>query len=295
MPTPLSEVDIPMPIRLSLAHAVVDHLARQAKVDLLHIKGQALDPVLRYEDRRSSDVDILVHPTQVDALMAVLITAGFEVRTHFETGSIFRHAANLHHPHWGWVDVHRSFPGIGIPPASAFQQLWEHRGASTIAAQELAVPALLDQALILVLHAARDSGAGKPDVDHLRQALSEQQWATVVLRAQELNAEVAFAAATGGLDEFRNRPEHDLWEVASQGGTRSQEWRARVRAAPSVREKARIVGEAFSPNDDHLRMRLGHEPSASERRRAYLSRPLVALGELKSLVASRRDRRAAQR
>lgn len=113
MPAELQHVDIPMRARLQLGHAVVEHVARQADVDVLHIKGPATNPSLRSAGRTSGDVDVLVRPAHVESLIAALQTAGFELRTHFETGSIFRHAANLHHPNFGWSCPrgHRLTPG----------------------------------------------------------------------------------------------------------------------------------------------------------------------------------------
>ena len=37
------------------------------------------------------------------------------MRARFATGSVFEHAATLWHVHWGYVDVHRAFPGVGVP------------------------------------------------------------------------------------------------------------------------------------------------------------------------------------
>ena len=290
MPASQPHVAVPMWARLELGHAVVEHLARRDRVDLLHIKGPATEALLRAEGRSSSDVDVLVRPAHVDVFMQTLENAGFDTRTHFETGSIFRHAANLHHPNWGWVDVHRSFPGIDVSPGEAFDRLWARRSTARVAAYDLPVPSLLDQAALLVLHGARDNARGRADVEHVEGALSATQWNGVVAVSRELKAEVAFAAGTGDLERFRDRPEHDLWKVASEGGTRLQEWRARVRAARTTGEKARLVVEAFSTNSDHLRMELGHEPSRGERMSAEARRPLVAIGELKSALVRRRGR-----
>ena len=50
-----------------------------------------------------------------------------------------------------------------------------------------------------------------------------------------LRAEVAFSAGLGELERYRGRREYLLWKVASQGGTRLEEWVARVWAAPTLR------------------------------------------------------------
>ncbi len=40
-------IDVPLPVRVELAHAAVQVLAEQAGVDVLHIKGPAVHPGLR--------------------------------------------------------------------------------------------------------------------------------------------------------------------------------------------------------------------------------------------------------
>ena len=282
-----TETDLPAWARLSLAHAVVEYVARDCGVDLLHVKGPATTDRFRLAGRTSSDVDVLVRPSHVLRLTTALEAADFEPRTGFESGSIFRHAANLHHRYWGWVDVHRSFPGFGVEAAVAFEELWRRRCTTSIAAYDVQVPSVLDQALLILLHGARDTARGRADIDRVRAALSDAELVEVRQLANELGAEVALAAASGELANFRDRAEHDLWVVASEGGTRLQEWRARFRAATSAREKARLCGEVLLVNRDHLRMRLGHEPSRAEVLRASGHRPVVAVRELSSIAVRR--------
>ena len=282
-----SEIVLPAWARLSLAHAVVEHLAREAGVDLLHIKGPATTARFRLAGRTSSDVDVLVRPSHVHRLTSALELADFAPRTGFESGSIFRHAANLHHHYWGWVDVHRLFPGFGVDASIAFEQLWQRRFTATIAAYDVQVPSVLDQALLILLHGARDTARGRTDIDRVRAVLTPAELEQVERLAHGLGAEVALAAASGDLDRFRDRADHDLWVVASEGGTRLQEWRARFRAATTAPEKAKLFGEVLLVNRDHLQMRLGHEPTRAEWLRATGHRPVVALRELGALLARR--------
>lgn len=282
-----SEIVLPAWARLSLAHAVVEYVARDVGVDLLHIKGPATTARFRLAGRTSSDVDVLVRPSHVSRLTVALEAADFEPRTGFESGSIFRHAANLHHRYWGWVDVHRSFPGFGVDASAAFEQLWQRRCTTSIAAYDVQVPSVLDQALLILLHGARDTARGRSDIERVQAALTSRELEQVEGLARRLGAEVAHAAASGDLERFKDRAEHDLWVVASQGGTRLQEWRARFRAATSLPEKAKLFGEVLLANRDHLRMRLGHEPSRAELLRATGHRPVVAARELGALLARR--------
>ena len=68
-----------------------------------------------------------------------------------------------------------------------------------------------------------------------------------------LRADVAFSAGLGELERYRGRTrEYLLWKVASQGGTRLEEWVARVWAAPTPRaallaRAARAPGQHGAP------------------------------------------------
>ena len=81
-------------------------------------------PGLRSHVRAGTDVDVIVRPSGVDALMATLAEHGWRVETTFDAGSAFDHAANLFHESWGLLDVHRHYPGMDRDPAHAFDRLW---------------------------------------------------------------------------------------------------------------------------------------------------------------------------
>ncbi|RLV47648.1 2-nitropropane dioxygenase [Nocardioides mangrovicus] len=254
--------------RVALAHAVVQVLAERAGVDLLHVKGPALDASLRDAERISTDADVLVRPGHVLALTAALVDHGWRLVTGFASGSVFEHAANYHHDAWGYVDVHRSFPGVTIGSEQAFDLLWADRTASEVAHRACAVPSVRDQALLLCLHAARGMGAPRAvaDLDRAWGAADEADRARLRARADELGARVALAAALGELDagdlgEDRTVP---LWRYYSQGGSRVDEWVARLRAAPSRRAAVRTAVRGLGVNREYAAMALGHEPSRRE-------------------------------
>ena len=126
-PRAMTAVPIDLQARVQLAHAAVQALAEEHGVDLLHVKGPALHASLSRPDRVSSDADVLVRPTQVTAFTDHLRAHGWRLVTDFANGSAFEHAANYHHGHWGYVDVHRVFPGITVEPDAAFELLWSER------------------------------------------------------------------------------------------------------------------------------------------------------------------------
>lgn len=253
-------VGLPLEDRVRLAHALIESLAVEASVDLLHIKGYATEPSLYEPDRASTDVDVLVRPAHVDALVRNLIGHGWRTVTTFETGSVFHHAMTLWHDQWGYVDVHRAFPGVGIPADAFFERLWDEHRTVHIAEWPCRVPARLHQALIIVLHAARDPHRGATDVAHVRSVLTPAEWDGVEAAAGIAEAHVSFAAATGHLDDWAAHPEHDVWEVMGRGGTRVELFRARWKASKTAGERAGLLRALVVVNRDHLRMQLRREP-----------------------------------
>lgn len=276
---PVGQVQMPLWARVHLTHAVMQAMADEAGADLLHIKGPAVAKELRTAPRRSSDVDVLVRPSHVARFLAALRSHGWYQVTSFEEGSSFRHAANYGHPAWAYVDVHRLFPGPLIPNADVFEILWRERIMADIAHRPCAHPSLAAQVLILALHEARSHRArGTFEAWELSDPeRREQVWEL----ARQLDAEVPLAAAVGRLREFRDRRDFALWRFWSEpesdipGGDRLSEWKARLHAARGLREYATVGLSMVRVNRTHLRMELGHEPTAREIAREYRHRAIA--------------------
>ena len=81
---------LPTQVRIAFAHAAVQVLADRAGVDVLHIKGAALDESSATAGRSSSDADVLVRPEHVAALVNAVRGAGWVLETSFESGSSSR-------------------------------------------------------------------------------------------------------------------------------------------------------------------------------------------------------------
>lgn len=259
-------VVIPTAVRVELAHAAVQRLAESVGVDVLHIKGPAVHPGLRTRASTGSDVDVMVRPAGVDRLMATLRAHGWELETTFGAGSVFDHAANLYHPSWGLLDVHRHYPGMDRDPAHAFDTLWSTRGSVDLAHVACPVPDPLAQSLVLLLHAARTPRGNleHPDVAPNWTDRTPEERDRLRALAAETGATVALAAATGTIDEHAGTPEAALWEVFAHGGDRLDEWGARLRAARGPRAKASVAARALRVNRYYLAQRLGHPPSRRE-------------------------------
>lgn len=300
---------MPRSVGIRFAHAAVQVLAVEHGIDVLHIKGPAVDEsLLRLAvraaadadgappgrlARTSSDADVLVRPSHVSRLMEVMHEHGWTTRYRFEDGSAFEHAATLMHPYLAPLDVHRWFPGVGLDPEAAFDRLWRDRHLATIAGQPCAVPSVTAQRLILMVHAARGGVAGHRDVTRSWVDASDTDRSQVQRLATELRAEVAVAAATGRLDDFRSHREHALWALLSSGETsRLKLWAARVRAAPTTREAVRTGIRLVLPNPHRLAQALGRPPTARELAAAYARRARLGLVEVRRVVTDRRRRQA---
>jgi hypothetical protein len=265
---------VPLQVRVAMAHAAVQHLAAVSNVDLLHIKGPALDRELTWDGRSGTDADVLVRPSHIVRFLDSLAASGWVQMDTFETSSSFEHSATFHHQHWGYVDVHRYIPGIALDPANAFDLLWAERKDRDIAGRHCAVPSGPAQILILLLHAARSGGSkrAQDDIEASWGAATSPVRQQVVGLVERLDARVGFSVIQGDLDRYRGAPDYELWKVASEGGTRYEEWRARIRAAPSRRAALKVMVRAPLVNVDHLAILLGRRPTRGEIVREFFKR-----------------------
>jgi hypothetical protein len=273
--------DVPPHVRIEMAHAHLQWVATAEHVPLLHIKGAALDDRLRFSGREGSDADVLVRASDADRFVGALEGYDWHLTSHFRNGSSFEHAATLRHPELGWADVHRYNPGFDLDADEAFEVLWADRHPITLAGRPCDVPSVPAQALVLLLHAARSphSGRSEADIENAWVAADPELRRDVTLLVERLDAYVGFAAATGRLDDYRAHPHYRLWKVAADGGTRLEEWWARLRAAPSLLDALRLVIRAPLVNRDHLAMVLWREPTKTELVKEFFARPLRGIRE----------------
>src|SRR5689334_21983675 len=115
-----------------MAHAAVQSALQGAGIPLLHIKGPAMAAHLHWPGRGSTDADILVPFSDARRSVSVLLDHGWTVDARFENSSAFEHSANLHHETWGYVDLHRTIPGLRVEPDHAFDVLWSQRYTAAI-------------------------------------------------------------------------------------------------------------------------------------------------------------------
>lgn len=277
---------MPLLAGVPLASATLQVIAEDAGVDLLHIKGAAVDRVLLQQEqvtdpdtgevvvrvvpRNSVDADVLVRPRHVKRYFAAMRAHRWEMVYRFEDGSAFEHASTWIRPGVCHADIHRSFPGIGLGAEKAFDILWAGRRMATLAGQECPVPNVAAQRLILILHAVRGGELRSPDIERAWGAASEEQRADVDALAQTLRAAVAVAAATGRLEQHRSAREYSLWKALAAGETsRTTLWLARVKAQPNPLRALRMAIHLIAPKEGRLERSLGHEPGPVEYARAW--------------------------
>jgi len=284
---------IPPDVRLELSRAGVQLIADRVGARLLHIKGSMTDPALLGPRFEGTDVDVLVDPAGIPPLHRALLAQGWQVYSRFRNNSSFEHAQTYFHEDWGHLDVHRRFPGIGLADDCAFEVLWADRAETRTAGLPCAVPAFTAQAVLLTLNSARAGGWGNTAA-RIWDALDDPGREACRALVDRLDAQVAFAAAHGELERYAHRREYLLWKVASQGGTRTQDWIGRVRAARTLRARVGLLLRAPLVNTERLAHKLGHAPRPGEVVREFLIRTTQGAREVTRAAAARLRRGSAQ-
>lgn len=277
----VEEVAVPLDVRLHFGRAAVQVVADRIGAAVLHIKGDAVDPSLR-PPNVGTDVDILVRPADVGPLDRAIRREGWRLYSTFAYGSPFGHAQTYLHETWGYLDLHRSFPGIRLDPSSAFDVLDREGSLIDVVGIPCRVPGIEAQAVLLLLNAARAAGRGNADVAWIWGRASPGDRDRLLRLADELGARVALAAATGDLEQYRGAREYALWKSISDGSSRSAEWWGRIRAASSLRDALAVVARAPRVNIERLTHDLGRAPTRGEVLREFFHRQRRAVAEMRA-------------
>lgn len=273
------QVQVPLAVRIKLAHGAIDHALAEAGIRVLHFKGYAATEIFP-PDRTSSDVDVIVDPTQADRAIEVLEQCGWSLVSNYADGSIFRHAAALWHTHLGYVDVHRWVPGFATPPEIVFERLWAEHTTVPIAHWDCAVPKRMDHMMLALLHAARDPHRGASEAKSLFSALSVVQREELRGTIKDLGAEVAWLVATGE-DLGADLDQAKVWSAIQEGSDRSELLSARLHAARGPWQRARLIAGAMVLNRSHLHIALGRQAGPLDYVREYRLRVQSVLTHLR--------------
>ena len=304
---------------LDLLHAETCWLLGQAGLDVMILKGVSTTRWLFPEGgRQSVDVDVLVDPAGWHEAIRTLGEHGYRpVQAGFRDGEAAPHSLELSRldPQQGAhvVDLHRTFPGIGVEPEAAFRTLWARRVPETIARVAAAFPDVTTRALVVALHAARTPGNPRTtdDLRHAVPALDLPGWMDVAALAADLDAlpalraglerqeDAALLVGPLGLDDVVVPAE---WELRSLSGRPDR--RAAGRAGPHAAASPARPGPALGLPQPGLRTR--RRPAcragtgvagrglrgAAGRRGAPVAAGLSAVPRQSSLTRAQQGRRA---
>ncbi|WP_353114301.1 nucleotidyltransferase family protein [Microbacterium sp.] len=159
----MSSVHGGAPVRLGLregghlAHALVAHVAEQAGIRTLAIKGPVADHYGLREPRVSADADVLVEPARFSELCQLLMENSWHPRHERSVPTLMdQHSVTLICDRWpNDIDVHEYFPGFFGDRGRTFDRLWSTRRTLPLAHVDVPVPSRAGAAVIGALHSLR--------------------------------------------------------------------------------------------------------------------------------------------
>lgn len=142
---------------MELLYALTADVARRTGTRVLAIKGFALTTHGLRAPRVSADIDVLMHPDDVDAFVAGMEGAGWRRTPETTTPKLLEfHSVDLLNDHWPMgIDAHTYYPGFLAPPAEVFEELWRRRHPIEQAGREVLATGLTGSAAIAALHHLR--------------------------------------------------------------------------------------------------------------------------------------------
>lgn len=222
-----------------LLTAAVARLAAREGFRLVVIKGLAATEYNLRRPRPSSDVDVMVPPSEFDAFVATLQERGWVKRAHDpDTDTFPVHSVSVYHPHWAAdIDVHFRYPGLEGTPADVFERLWSQRTTFWCGNQPVQLPGLADAVMIGAVHAIRSiwSDTHRAELDYLVRRCRRMDTEMLIERADELGA---LATARPFLERLLPRYADIDW------GRTSDEWRLRTEFPEAIDRRVLLWKQA---------------------------------------------------
>ena len=291
MTSEVVDVPVPLRVRLRFGRAALQVVADEIGADVLHIKGNAADPSLRPGEASGTDVDVLVRPGTCRRARQGPTRSRMARLQHVRLRLAVRPRADLPARR---VGIPRSAQVVSRHPCRPRRRIRtdvgrpaSRRTSRVSSAASRASPRRRRCSCSMPRAGARQRRSGVQLDGCIRRRTAPRSRQLV----DELDAHVAFAAATGDLERFRGERDYRLWKVVSEGGTRSEEWWARVRSAPSLGEALRVAARAPLVNVEHLSIELGRAPTRREITVAFFARPRRMLTEAWAALKHRGGRR----
>lgn len=157
-PSRVRELNRPWLVSLfhELVYALISNVAASEGIDILFIKGPTLHAQGLRVREHSGDVDCWVRPGDDRKLAGAMEAWGWTPLFLPFTGTTVTHSLTLVAGEWGCaVDVHTSFPGIGLPPTEAFEALYAGSEMRLFAGAMARTPRVPEHAVIAALHDMR--------------------------------------------------------------------------------------------------------------------------------------------
>lgn len=195
---------------LGLVHALgaLATAADTAGVRMLNVKGVVLSAALHGGDvacRQSSDIDVLIEPTDLGTLATCLRDAGYVPdepwrdwsADAFRSGAAQYHEFGFRHSSGTLVEVHTRLTTTFIPFVPAFDALWSRRQEVRVAGRLLPTLSWPDAVVHLSTHGYRHAWARLVwlcDIAHL-MARDDMPWGEIEERARSQREWVGTAGA----------------------------------------------------------------------------------------------------
>lgn len=219
---------------LTIAEAVplgtvyLQRLLAAAGVRSLVIKGPAFAVLGVRAERRSNDIDMIIHPQDRGRATETLARAGWSIISHWFPPALddIIYSTTFRHPRFpASLDLHHRFSGLLMDPAAAFDALWRQRSRVDVAHQNVVTVGREHALVIEALNATklltvdRREAAAQRVVD----AAEEADLATVTGAADSVGARhtaMPLLVALGG-DEQSGPPPSGYAEWVRRGARNS--------------------------------------------------------------------------
>lgn len=268
-----SAEDLTLPIRhseaIELVTAFVAHTAHKIDARVLLIKGRTLEQQGLRKSHVSSDVDVLIFPSDLDPMLRELAAAGWHASGGLDIVEQFAESSpTLVHEFWGVpIDVHVVYPGLLMDSSAAFEILWLDRDFAEFAGQRVPVPNRVASAIILALHSIRSTktmSRHKRELDDLVNTINTEWSADDKQRLSDLALELHATATLEpllsriglkgviALDEGERRMFANWNRRVATGSAPISFWAHQVSIAP-LRKRFFLLWRAFWPTEHDLR------------------------------------------
>lgn len=213
-----------------LVYALVAKVADAEDISVVFIKGPVLHAQGLRDREHSGDVDVWVEPGREEQLARALTPWGWNRHAKSAlTGTVLVHSVPMRPPEWACeIDIHYSFPGIGLGAASAFDLLLQRSEGRSFAGIIVRTPDAASNAVIGALHYLRPR-PGRPQLPHQLPAAADvlaRAGESVLAIVEDYATHPVLAPALG--EAFPAAP------VPDSGGHLPAEWWWRT--APTVAE-----------------------------------------------------------